>query len=104
MGEGQEHEVMETQAAKGGPHMPWERDELWAPFISPVAMVMGGQGGDRPFPFKDLVSTGIRARYQVALGPRDQESRPHPSSSDLGSRVPHHFRPGVHPTLLRPGV
>lgn len=32
--EGQEHEVMETQAMRGGPHVPWERDELWAPFIS----------------------------------------------------------------------
>lgn len=35
---------METQAVRGGPHVPWERDELWAPFISTLLSWQWGRG------------------------------------------------------------
>lgn len=44
---------METQAVKGGPHVPWERDELGFVYFHPVVMVMGGCRGERwAFPFQ----------------------------------------------------
>ena len=96
--EGQEHEVMETQAAKGGPRVPWERDELWAPFISTGCH--GDEGGARRETGLSLSrtwpGTGIRAKDACGLGTRGQEPRPRPSSSDLGVQAPR-------PSSLRPG-
>lgn len=77
--------------------MPWERDELWAPFISTGCHgdERGGKEGDRPFPFKDL--DGHRHPCERCLRPGRQGPRIQapPSSSDLGVQAPR-------PSPLRP--
>lgn len=88
---------METQAVRGGPHVPWERDELWAPFISTQLSWQWGRGGkerDGPFPFKDLALH--RHPCERCLRPRHQGSKnPGPSPSSLRPR-----RPGPQSFLL----
>lgn len=64
---------METQAVKGGPHVPWERDELGSVYFYPVVMVMGGVSRremglslSRTWP-----GTGIHVKDARGLGTRD---------------------------------
>jgi hypothetical protein len=88
---------------RGGSHVPWERDELWAPFISTLLPWRRGGGrasgkqGYGPFPFKDLAQhrhscgrclrLGTRDPGIQALLPQTQEYRPQPSSLRLGVQV-----------------
>lgn len=95
---------METQAVKGGPHVPWERDELGSVYFHPVVMVMGGVSRremglslSRTWP-----GTGIHVKDARGLGTRDSRIQttaptPHPDPEVQLPPPPRPRSPSFHP-------
>lgn len=95
---GQEHEVMETQAVRGGPHVPWERDELWAPFISTRSPWRWRRGARREMGLslsRAWPGTGIpcerclRPGHQGPKNPGPGPAPPHPGDQVPAPRSDH---------------